>query len=159
MFNMTNQAMKKIFYSIFALSTLMFTATSCSEDRGTTTEVADSNEDEYVNPNHIRGYDQVPGGKPGSANANRANSTPVGQSNDPVITSNPSNAMSTESPTSGNAAGGGNAGSGTSGGNATGGNASGNNTTGGNASGGGTSGSGSQTSEGSGNQSNGSGNQ
>lgn len=57
--------MKKIFYSLFALSTLLFTATSCSEDRGTTTEVEDSNEDESVNPDHIRGYgDAEPGGTP-----------------------------------------------------------------------------------------------
>lgn len=56
--------MKKILYSIFALSTIMFTATSC-EDRGTTTEVEDANEDEYVDPNHIRGYgDREPGGMP-----------------------------------------------------------------------------------------------
>ena len=55
--------MKKIFYSIFALSVLLFSSTSCTEDRGTTTEVADSNEDESVNPDHIRGYgDAEPGG-------------------------------------------------------------------------------------------------
>lgn len=55
--------MKKIFYSIFALSTLLFASTSCTEDRGTTTEVVDSNEDESVNPDHIRGYgDAEPGG-------------------------------------------------------------------------------------------------
>ncbi|MHA6246957.1 hypothetical protein ACXYMU_03400 [Pontibacter sp. CAU 1760] len=54
--------MKKIFCSLFAVSALLFTA-SCSEDRGTTTEVVDSNEDENVNPNHIRGYgDAEPGG-------------------------------------------------------------------------------------------------
>ena len=29
---------------------------SCTEDRGTTYEVADANKDENVNPNHIRGY-------------------------------------------------------------------------------------------------------
>lgn len=57
--------MRKIFYSLFVLSTLLFTATSCSEDRGTTTEVEESNDDESVNPNHIRGYgDAEPGGLP-----------------------------------------------------------------------------------------------
>lgn len=60
--------MKKILYSIFALSTLLFTATSCTEDTGTTTEVADANADENVNPNHIRGYgDREPGGMPPSS--------------------------------------------------------------------------------------------
>lgn len=60
--------MKKILYSIFALSTLLFTATSCTEDTGTTTEVVDSNEDENVDPSHIRGYgDREPGGLPPSS--------------------------------------------------------------------------------------------
>lgn len=60
--------MKKIFYSFFALSALLFSATSCTEDRGTTTEVVDSNEDESVNPDHIRGYgDAEPGGMPPSS--------------------------------------------------------------------------------------------
>ncbi len=46
----------------------MFTATSCTEDRGTTTEVEDSNEDENVDPSHIRGYgDREPGGLPPSS--------------------------------------------------------------------------------------------
>ncbi len=55
--------MKKILYPVLALSTLLFTVTSCSEDRGTTTEVVDSNEDENVDPSHIRGYgDAEPGG-------------------------------------------------------------------------------------------------
>lgn len=55
--------MKKIFYSLFALSTLLFTATSCTEDKGTTTEVEESNDNEDVNPEHIRGYgDAEPGG-------------------------------------------------------------------------------------------------
>ncbi|MCJ8167296.1 hypothetical protein MKJ04_20820 [Pontibacter sp. E15-1] len=55
--------MKKILYSAFALSALLFAATSCSEDRGTTTEVVDSNENENVDPSHIRGYgDAEPGG-------------------------------------------------------------------------------------------------
>ncbi|WP_439880287.1 hypothetical protein ACSX1A_14115 [Pontibacter sp. MBLB2868] len=57
--------MKRLFYSIFALSTMLFMASSCSEDRGTTTEVASSNEDENVNPNNLRGYgDREPGGAP-----------------------------------------------------------------------------------------------
>lgn len=34
--------------------------TSCSEDRGTTTEIADANENERVNPLHIRDYN-LPG--------------------------------------------------------------------------------------------------
>lgn len=63
LYKLTNQTMKKILYSLFALSTLLFTATSCTEDRGTTTEVEESNDDESVNPNHIRGYgDAEPGG-------------------------------------------------------------------------------------------------
>lgn len=53
---------------MFALSTLLFTATSCTEDTGTTTEVEDANEDENVNPAHIRGYgDREPGGLPPSS--------------------------------------------------------------------------------------------
>lgn len=60
--------MKKILYSIFALSTILFTATSCTEDTGTTTEVEDSNADENVDPSHIRGYgDREPGGTPPSS--------------------------------------------------------------------------------------------
>ncbi|MHC2990985.1 hypothetical protein OB13_05070 [Pontibacter sp. HJ8] len=46
--------MKKIFYSIGVVSVMLFA--SCTEDRGTTTEVADANKDETVNPNQIRGY-------------------------------------------------------------------------------------------------------
>ncbi|MFD2248347.1 hypothetical protein [Pontibacter ruber] len=46
--------MKKVFYSIAIVSAMMFA--SCGEDRGTTTEVANANVDEDVNPNHIRGY-------------------------------------------------------------------------------------------------------
>ena len=54
--------MKKTLYTILAAGTLLFTA-SCSEDRGTTTEVVSANEDERVNPKHIRGYgDREPGG-------------------------------------------------------------------------------------------------
>ena len=57
--------MKKILYPLLALSTLLFAATSCSEDRGTTTEVVESNDDENVDPDHIRGYgDAEPGGLP-----------------------------------------------------------------------------------------------
>ena len=60
--------MKKIIYSIFALSTVLFTATSCTEDTGTTTEVPESNDDENVDPSHIRGYgDREPGGLPPSS--------------------------------------------------------------------------------------------
>ncbi|MDX5420047.1 MAG: hypothetical protein LPK09_12595 [Hymenobacteraceae bacterium] len=44
--------MKKVFYSIAIVSAMMLA--SCSEDRGTTHEVADTNEN--VNPSHIRGY-------------------------------------------------------------------------------------------------------
>jgi hypothetical protein len=46
--------MKKVFYSIGLVSVMLFSA--CTEDRGTTYEVADANQDENVNPNHIRGY-------------------------------------------------------------------------------------------------------
>ncbi|MBD1396669.1 hypothetical protein H9Q13_05780 [Pontibacter sp. JH31] len=46
--------MKKVFYSIAIVSAMMFA--SCSEDRGTTHEVADANLDGDVNPTHIRGY-------------------------------------------------------------------------------------------------------
>ncbi|MER2996548.1 hypothetical protein [Pontibacter populi] len=46
--------MKKIIYSMSMAVAILFTA--CSEDRGTTTEVADANENENVNPAHIRNY-------------------------------------------------------------------------------------------------------
>ncbi|MFD2514618.1 hypothetical protein ACFSRY_12145 [Pontibacter locisalis] len=60
--------MKKILYPIFALSTVLFLTTSCAEDTGTSTEVEYANEDESVNPNHIRGYgDREPGGAPPSS--------------------------------------------------------------------------------------------
>jgi len=56
--------MKKILYSILAISTMFF-ATSCREDmndnRGTTTEVVDANNKEDVDPEHIREYDATPG--------------------------------------------------------------------------------------------------
>jgi hypothetical protein len=48
--------MKKTFLSIFAISALLFT--SCTEDRGTTSEVAENRGE--VNPNHIRGYGDQP---------------------------------------------------------------------------------------------------
>lgn len=55
--------MKRLLYSIFALSTTLFLTTSCAEDKGTSTEVVSANEDESVNPQHIRGYgDREPGG-------------------------------------------------------------------------------------------------
>jgi hypothetical protein len=38
---------------------MLFT-TACQEDRGTTTEVVDANEDENVDPNHIRGFEEGP---------------------------------------------------------------------------------------------------
>ncbi len=54
--------MKKTLYTILTVSTIFF-AVSCGEDRGTTTEVKSANEDENVNPKHIRGYgDREPGG-------------------------------------------------------------------------------------------------
>jgi hypothetical protein len=54
--------MKKTLYTILAVGTIFFTA-SCGEDRGTTTEVTSANEDERVNPKHLRGYgDREPGG-------------------------------------------------------------------------------------------------
>lgn len=49
--------MKKVFYSIGLVSAMMFTACS-TEDKGTSTEVVDSNEDNNVNPNNINDYDQ-----------------------------------------------------------------------------------------------------
>jgi len=53
--------MKKTLFSILTISTLLFNA-ACGE-KGTSTEVATANEDEDVNPNHIRGYgDREPGG-------------------------------------------------------------------------------------------------
>lgn len=45
--------MKKVFYSIAIVSAMMFA--SCSEDRGKTYETADANQDENVDPSHIRG--------------------------------------------------------------------------------------------------------
>ena len=60
--------MKKLLYPILALSPVLFLTTSCSEDRGTTTEVVSANEDEDVNPDNIRGYgDAEPGGAPPSS--------------------------------------------------------------------------------------------
>lgn len=56
--------MKKILYPIFAISTMLF-ATSCKEgmndNRGTTTEVVGANDDENVDPEHIRDYGTTPG--------------------------------------------------------------------------------------------------
>ncbi|MDX5438110.1 MAG: hypothetical protein LPK03_12990 [Pontibacter sp.] len=54
--------MSKKLIPILTIATLCFTA-SCGYDKtGTSTEVADSNEDETVNPAHIRGYgDREPG--------------------------------------------------------------------------------------------------
>ena len=49
------QTMKKAFNIILAAGTLLFTA-SCMEDKGTSFEVTYANEDERVNPNHIRDY-------------------------------------------------------------------------------------------------------
>ncbi|TXK23465.1 hypothetical protein FVR03_22580 [Pontibacter qinzhouensis] len=43
--------MKKTLYSICCASALLFA--SCTEDRGTTAEVADANENEQVNQNHL----------------------------------------------------------------------------------------------------------
>jgi hypothetical protein len=50
--------MKKIVYSIAVVSAMLLA--SCGEDRGTTTEVADANKNEVVNPNQIRGYGDEP---------------------------------------------------------------------------------------------------
>jgi Spy/CpxP family protein refolding chaperone len=59
--------MKRILIPICILSTALILNTSC-EDRGTTTEVVSANEDENVNPSHIRGYgDREPGGAPPSS--------------------------------------------------------------------------------------------
>jgi PBP1b-binding outer membrane lipoprotein LpoB len=52
------KTMKKIVYTMSMAVAILFT--SCSEDRGTTTEVADANEDQRVNPLHIRDYN-LPG--------------------------------------------------------------------------------------------------
>lgn len=49
--------MKKILYTVLAAGTLAFT-TSC-EDRGTTFETVEANENEKVNPNHIRPYSNL----------------------------------------------------------------------------------------------------
>lgn len=51
--------MKKVFYSIAIVSAMMFA--SCSEDRGRTYETADANQDENVNPGHIRGNETAMG--------------------------------------------------------------------------------------------------
>ncbi|NDK56989.1 hypothetical protein [Pontibacter fetidus] len=50
--------MKKIVYTVGMAMAILFT--SCSEDRGTTTEVANANENEKVNPAYIRDYN-IPG--------------------------------------------------------------------------------------------------
>ncbi|AKD02253.1 hypothetical protein POKO110462_07525 [Pontibacter korlensis] len=48
--------MSKKFFPVAAIA-LLFFATSCGEDsKGTSTEVVNSNQDELVNPRHIRGY-------------------------------------------------------------------------------------------------------
>ncbi|GAB3198167.1 hypothetical protein ABID22_000621 [Pontibacter aydingkolensis] len=47
--------MKKALNILFAAGTL-FIVTSCIEDSGTSFETQESNEDERVNPNHIRAY-------------------------------------------------------------------------------------------------------
>ncbi|MBF9251980.1 hypothetical protein I2I11_01610 [Pontibacter sp. 172403-2] len=53
--------MKKICYSIFAVCTIFF-ATSCNTDeKGTSMEVADANNNEDVDPEHIRDYAAIPG--------------------------------------------------------------------------------------------------
>lgn len=49
--------MKKIFYSIALVSAMIFTA--CTEDRGTTTEVVEANDDENVDPSTINDYERV----------------------------------------------------------------------------------------------------
>lgn len=46
--------MKKVFYSIGLVSVMMFSA--CTEDKGTSYETADANQDENVDRNQIRGY-------------------------------------------------------------------------------------------------------
>lgn len=48
--------MKKILYPLAMATTILFTA--CSEDRGTSTEVADANPDEKVNPMHLSNYNR-----------------------------------------------------------------------------------------------------
>lgn len=48
--------MKKTLYSIGLVCAMLFTA--CSEDKGTSTEVADSNDNVTVDPNNINDYDQ-----------------------------------------------------------------------------------------------------
>lgn len=48
--------MKKTLYSIGLVCAILFTA--CSEDKGTSTEVADSNDNVTVDPNNINDYDQ-----------------------------------------------------------------------------------------------------
>lgn len=50
--------MKKILYPLSVAVAFLFTA--CAEDRGTSTEVAYSNDQEEVNPNHLNAYN-LPG--------------------------------------------------------------------------------------------------
>lgn len=52
--------MKKILYSMGILCSLFLIA--CNEDTGTTTEVVEANDDEYVNPANLNAYD-----RPGTA--------------------------------------------------------------------------------------------
>lgn len=61
--------MKKILYSVVALATLGF-ATSCSEDKGTSTEVSNANRNETVDRSDIRNYD-----RPGVAGKSIAGTT------------------------------------------------------------------------------------
>ncbi|WP_242916260.1 hypothetical protein [Pontibacter liquoris] len=52
--------MKKVLYTIVASSAIFF-ATSCNtKEKGTSTEVASANDDENVDPDHIRGYGNNP---------------------------------------------------------------------------------------------------
>ncbi|MBC5775550.1 hypothetical protein H8S95_15845 [Pontibacter sp. KCTC 32443] len=46
--------MKKIFYTMGMAAAILFT--SCTEDKGTSTEVADANKDERINPAHLMQY-------------------------------------------------------------------------------------------------------
>lgn len=59
--------MKKAIVPVLALATVLF-ASSCGQDkRGSTTELVEANNDEEVNPRHIRGYGDREPGTTGSA--------------------------------------------------------------------------------------------
>lgn len=60
--------MKKVFYTLCLATSVLFR--SCGQERGTTTEVHDSNVDEVVNPAHLHQYD-----RPGTASSSTTSIT------------------------------------------------------------------------------------